>query len=1190
MIKKTLWVLFGLFFHLSAYSYTWFVDVNNGSPCGSVNGSSWSQSLNDLQCAINYASNGDIIYVAAGTYVPNMDVNLNTAPADINTLTFSVNKNLSIYGGFAYGDPGNPAARTLPLTTNQTILTGFLGGSNYSYHVVTRTNQSSGSLTMDGITIQKGQASGAATNEDRGAAFFASSMYSPVDQIYLENVIVRNNSSATAGAVYAGYHIDLHMLNSTLSYNTTGTYGGALYATPNSDVLLQSCKVENNSAVTGGGIAFAGMLTLSDCEFKSNTASLSGGAIVTLAAATGFSALNVDFINNSATNPSLNTRGGAIWIGGSNYLNTPTLSSCYFEDNTANDGGAIHQDGVWGDEVDYKKCTFFANTATGVAARGGAIHGVAGQVYNCIFHANHSDKNGGAVYTENQYEMDFVNCTFTKNSANNQGGAHFEDNNAKTTYIYNCIYWDNTALYNNDIHDLSAEVEMSHSLTQEYGTHGVNGNLVANQSLADPLFVDINNPPGANGDWNDGDDGLMLFNGSDAQSSGHVAIVNSKGIALDIKYTSRTTGSTVNMGAHEFANYATPTCFITGHIHVDYSATGSNTGECWDNAYTSLQTALDNASTGDVIWIAGGTYKPSHNLSGNVPSNMEDATFDMSIKNLSVYGGFAGTESTLSQRDLSITANTTYLSGNNGSSVQDKSHHVVYRKDADGLLTLDGLHIREGYADGNSSEGHGAALYVTTSLTTDEIRLTHLTLENNYSENGGAFWVGYAIEAIVKNSSFNDNISASIGAAITMTTHPNSSLTISDGSAFNNNQAATGGGAIASSATLNISDTKFEDNDADNTGGAIYTLITTEVFNIEDCQFINNTSATGGALTINSYDFTANPKIIRCDFEKNIAESRGGALYQGYDQTAPIHLIEIDDCIFFENEVTTPSGNGGAIYGGAGYIRNSAFYGNKSTHWGGALYTHTHGDTEITNCTFVKNTASVHGGAIFDDGNNHMITIQNSILWANDAVSGNGDDVYPENAFNTETSMAYSLSQLFGVDGVDNNHVGSSYDPDFYNINDAKGNGEWRDANDGLNITATSDARDEGNVYSGYPISFDLKLVDRVWNSLVDCGAYEYCTNCKLASPPPVTTSFLDELSDFIVYPNPNNGLFSLKMNGLAPDDKLNIEIFNVLGVKVYANEIANNSPIDLSNQAKGIYVIRIRKDNKSFTQQMVLK
>ncbi len=84
-------------------------------------------------------------------------------------------------------------------------------------------------------------------------------------------------------------------------------------------------------------------------------------------------------------------------------------------------------------------------------------------------------------------------------------------------------------------------------------------------------------------------------------------------------------------------------------IYVDGSASGAGDGSSWADAYTNLQTAIDNAAAGDQIWIAEGIYKPTGD-----PLN-RDASFTIpaSKDGLKLYGGFEGeaTETRLADRD-----------------------------------------------------------------------------------------------------------------------------------------------------------------------------------------------------------------------------------------------------------------------------------------------------------------------------------------------------------------------------------------------------------------------------------------------------------------------------------------------------------------------------------------------------------
>src|SRR5690606_11705510 len=89
-------------------------------------------------------------------------------------------------------------------------------------------------------------------------------------------------------------------------------------------------------------------------------------------------------------------------------------------------------------------------------------------------------------------------------------------------------------------------------------------------------------------------------------------------------------------------------------IYVNHSATISYNGTSWTDAYVDLQTALTSiTSSRKSVWIAQGTYKPS--------VSDRTASFVINEYYTSLYGGFAGTETRLSDRVFGT--NETILSG-----------------------------------------------------------------------------------------------------------------------------------------------------------------------------------------------------------------------------------------------------------------------------------------------------------------------------------------------------------------------------------------------------------------------------------------------------------------------------------------------------------------------------------------------
>ena len=93
-------------------------------------------------------------------------------------------------------------------------------------------------------------------------------------------------------------------------------------------------------------------------------------------------------------------------------------------------------------------------------------------------------------------------------------------------------------------------------------------------------------------------------------------------------------------------------CEIGARVYyVDDDGVPENGCTCWTDACPDLQTALALAQPGEQIWVATGTYVGNFTLALGVET----------------YGGFAGAETDLSQRDR--TANPTILDANDSGSV-----------------------------------------------------------------------------------------------------------------------------------------------------------------------------------------------------------------------------------------------------------------------------------------------------------------------------------------------------------------------------------------------------------------------------------------------------------------------------------------------------------------------------------------
>jgi predicted outer membrane repeat protein len=198
------------------------------------------------------------------------------------------------------------------------------------------------------------------------------------------------------------------------------------------------------------------------------------------------------------------------------------------------------------------------------------------------------------------------------------------------------------------------------------------------------------------------------------------------------------------------------TLFAQGAIvYVNAGATGANDGTSWADAFTSLQSALAVATSGEEIWVAAGTYKPTATT---------DRTASFPLKNgVGIYGGFLGNESVRTERNP--TANVTILSGDIGTVgvASDNSFHVVT---ADSTVTasavLDGFTITGGNANGGGAleDRGGGFLGATASPSIASCVFTG----NSASSRGGAVRVENG-SAAFRDCTFTGN-SASYGGAV----------------------------------------------------------------------------------------------------------------------------------------------------------------------------------------------------------------------------------------------------------------------------------------------------------------------------------------------------------------------------------------------------------------------------------------
>jgi Secretion system C-terminal sorting domain len=289
------------------------------------------------------------------------------------------------------------------------------------------------------------------------------------------------------------------------------------------------------------------------------------------------------------------------------------------------------------------------------------------------------------------------------------------------------------------------------------------------------------------------------------------------------------------------SNSLTMTVNCLDRIYVKPIASGNGGGDSWANATSDLQQAIDNACSTTEIWVAAGTYKPIRDAFGNSAiSDNRYKTFCLK-GGVRLYGGFVGTETSLSQRTPSvIAANPTILSGDfndndvttgNGSTLNttnngENAYHVAVSAGTDAASLIDGFIIK-------GSNANGGGNYVLNGQTL-------------YSNSGGGFYqVGCSVA--VSNTVFQDN-SAGFGAGL----YCNAASPVVTNCIFDKNRVTSHGaaGLNISSAAPVYNNCVFSNGRADGVGGAFYNLLGAAA-TFKNCTFFGNYAIPSGGVIYN---------------------------------------------------------------------------------------------------------------------------------------------------------------------------------------------------------------------------------------------------------------------------------------------------------------------------------------------------